>query len=145
MQCSKCGATYLNVVACPSCFPPTPSMVKPLPQTPIPLRFSHEQWEKLVASTMDQIKKLASLKGGEYSGDVDRLANFRRNGQSLGLPMETIWAVYAGKHWDAIQQYIKDQREGKERTRLEPIGGRVDDLLVYLILLKAMLEERGEA
>jgi hypothetical protein len=58
--------------------------------------------------------------------------------------METVWAVYAGKHWDAIQQFIKDQRNGKERERLEPIEGRVDDLLVYLLLFKAMLQERGQ-
>lgn len=55
--------------------------------------------------------------------------------------MATIWAVYAAKHWDAVMQYIKDQNTGTKRTHLEPIGGRVDDLLVYLLLFKAILEE----
>lgn len=105
--------------------------------------FSHNRWAALVDASYDQIKSLAAKKGGEYSGDDDRLLNFRRNGAALGLPMETVWAVYAGKHWDAIQQFIKDQRNGKERERLEPIAGRVDDLLVYLLLFKAMLEEGG--
>lgn len=108
-------------------------------------RFSHDRWAALVEASYEQIKSLAQKKGGEYSGDDDRLANFRRNGAALGLPMETVWAVYAGKHWDAIQQFIKDQRNGKERERLEPIAGRVDDLLVYLLLFKAMLEESGHA
>lgn len=107
--------------------------------------FSHSQWKALVTDTVQTIQKLAELKGGEYSGDEDRLANFRRNGAALGLPMETIWAVYAAKHWDAIMQFIKDQNTGVQRTRLEPIGGRIDDLLVYLILLKAMLQEREDA
>jgi hypothetical protein len=111
---------------------------------PAPLHYSHARWEKLLSSTIEEINKLATLKGGEYAGDEDRLANFRRNGIALGLPIETIWAVYAGKHWDAIQQYIKDTREGTSRVKLEPISGRVDDLLVYLLLLKAMLDERGE-
>jgi len=107
--------------------------------------FTHDRWAALVEASYVQIKSLAQKKGGEYSGDDDRLLNFRRNGAALGLPMETVWAVYAGKHWDAIQQFIKDQRNGKERERLEPIAGRVDDLLVYLLLFKAMLEESSNA
>lgn len=107
--------------------------------------FSHERWAALLDETFAEIRSLGAKKGGEYSGDDDRLLNFRRNGAALGLPMETVWAVYAAKHWDAIQQFIKDQRNGKERERLEPIAGRVDDLLVYLLLFKAMLEESGHA
>jgi hypothetical protein len=107
--------------------------------------YTHARYKILLDATMIEMTKLGELKGGEYAGDVDRLANFRRNGENLGLPMETVWAVYAGKHWDAITQFIKDQREGKERVRLEGIGGRVDDLLVYLILFKAMLDEREQA
>ena len=105
--------------------------------------FSHEDYARLMDETFEEMKKLGSLKGGEYAGDYDRLANFRRNGKSLALPMETIWAVYAAKHWDAVMQYIQDLNTGKTRTRLESIDGRVDDLLVYLILLKCMLVERA--
>lgn len=106
--------------------------------------YSHERYAELIDSTVEEIIKLSKLKGGEYAGDDDRLANFRRNGLALGLPMETVWAVYAGKHWDAIQQSIKDLNEGKTRQRLESLVGRADDLIVYLILFKAMLEERTE-
>lgn len=105
--------------------------------------YSHEQYAKLVQETVHQIEELSRLKGGEYAGDTDRLANFRRNATALGLNLEDIWAVYAGKHWDAIQQYVKDLREGKSRERLESISGRADDLIVYCILFKAILEDRG--
>lgn len=108
------------------------------------MTFSHDEWEALLASTFLEITNLAKLKGGEYSGDVDRLMNFRRNGTALGLPMETVWAVYAAKHWDAIMQFVKDQQIGTTRQRLEGIEGRVDDLLVYLLLFKAMLQERRD-
>lgn len=104
--------------------------------------YSHSRWDALLDAAVAQIKSLSSLKGGEYAGDSDRLANFRRNAAALGLPMETVWAVYSAKHWDAVMQYIKDLNEGKTRERLEPISGRVDDLLVYLLLFKAILEER---
>lgn len=104
--------------------------------------YTHAQYDKLVKATVEQIHSLSKLKGGEYAGDVDRLANFRRNAAALGLNMETVWAVYAGKHWDAIQQFVKDLQDGKTRTRAESITGRADDLIVYAILFKAMVEER---
>jgi hypothetical protein len=90
---------------------------------------------------MQEVIELNSLKGGEYAGDHDALANFRRNAEDCGLSMETVWRVYAGKHWDAVTQYIKDLNTGVERKRLEKIEGRVDDLITYLILFKGILHE----
>ena len=115
-------------------------------QTPEPQggAFTHVDYDHLLADTVDQIVSLSKHKGSEYAGDMDRLANFRRNGVDLDLPMEVIWRVYCAKHWDAVGQYIHDLQSGKARTRLEPIAGRVDDMIVYLILFKAMLVERGE-
>lgn len=104
--------------------------------------YSHERWNRLLEQTVDSIKRLAEQKGGEYAGDTDRLANFRRNAQALDLQPEQVWSVYAGKHWDAIQQWIKDTVAGKTRPRSESISGRADDLIVYLLLLKAMVEVR---
>lgn len=105
-------------------------------------RYSHERYAQLVEETITNLKKLGELKGGEYAGDSDRLANFRRNAAALGLPMESIWAVYCAKHWDAVMQYVKDLNSGKDRVRLEPLSGRLDDIIVYCILFKAMLDER---
>jgi hypothetical protein len=104
--------------------------------------FPHDRYDKIIEETVRSILDLSKLKGGEYAGDTDRLANFRRNGADLELPMETIWRVYAAKHWDAVGQYIKDIQQGKSRDRLESITGRCDDLIVYLILFKCMVEER---
>lgn len=105
--------------------------------------FSHLEYQGVVQETIDEVYRLGKLKGGEYAGDEDRLANFRRNGQTLRLPMEVIWAVYYGKHHDAVMQWINDIVAGKERERAEPIEGRIDDMIVYLILLKCMARERG--
>lgn len=104
--------------------------------------FSHDEYARLVEQTIEQIEKLSKLKGGEYAGDVDRLANFRRNGLQMRLPMEVIWAIYYNKHHDAVMQYIRDLQEGKTRQRLEGISGRLDDMIVYCILMKAMIAER---
>lgn len=107
--------------------------------------FSHERYAELVSKTVETIERLSALKGGEYAGDEDRLANFRRNAKNLGVNMETVWAVYVVKHWDAVMQYVNDLNSGKTRKRLEPLSGRLDDIIVYCILFKAILEEKGEA
>lgn len=107
-------------------------------------KFSTSRYNSLLRETFATAEKLSKLKGGEYAGDDDRLANFRRNGEAFGLPMETVWGVYAGKHWDAICQYIKDMQTGTQRARLEGLAGRADDLIVYLLLFKAMLLEHAE-
>lgn len=103
----------------------------------------HNTYDKLLTETWERIVELGKKKGGEYAGDRDRLENFKRNGERLNLPMEVIWAVYAGKHWDAITQYCVDTHTGTKRERMEGLSGRCDDLIVYLILFKAMLQERG--
>ena len=102
----------------------------------------HSTYDKLLAETWETINELGKKKGGEYAGDNDRLENFRRGGERLKLPMEIVWAVYAGKHWDAIMQYCADLHTGTSRPRMESLAGRCDDLIVYLILFKAMLLEQ---
>lgn len=109
------------------------------------LRYSQEQWERLLETSIAEIRRLSVLKGGEYAGDSDRLANFRRNAAKLELLPEQVWAVYAGKHWDAVQQYCLDLGKGRDRPRAESIAGRLDDLIVYALLMKAMVEEREGA
>ena len=106
---------------------------------------SHSRFNALLESTFSEVRKLSRLKGGEYAGDVDRLANFRRNGAAAETTMELIWRVYASKHWDALMQYELDLRTNKTRDRLESISGRIDDLILYLLLFKLMFEERGNA
>src|SRR5574337_90506 len=101
-----------------------------------------EEYNRIVDETWNHVHRLSHLKGGEYAGDKDRLANFRRNAEALGIAMETVWAVYAAKHWDAIMQFVKDITTKTDRVRSEPIEGRIDDLIVYLLLFKAILAER---
>lgn len=104
--------------------------------------FSSEEYVAVTKETMDTVLKLGKLKGGEYSGDDDRLLNFRRGGRNFAVPAELIMMVYAGKHWDALMQYTQDVVHGTSRERLEGIEGRIDDLINYLILFKCLYRER---
>lgn len=152
----KCYATAAAAVSqeiawecwvgtCPLQVPTKSSIPAQSSQQSIPnaLLFSHSAWDKLLSEAIVTLRSLSELKGGEYSGDDDRLANFRRNAEAVGCSMELVWRIYAGKHFDAISQYVKDLQTGKTRPRSEPIEGRVDDLIVYLLLFKAILQERN--
>lgn len=102
-----------------------------------------QEFQKIIEDTVAEIHRLSTVKGGEYAGDIDRLENFRRNARDIGVSPELIWRVYCGKHWDAITQYVNDLVNKKERVRGESISGRIDDCIVYLILLKAILIARA--
>jgi hypothetical protein len=102
-------------------------------------------FENIVDATALRIQELSATKGHEYSGDVDRLLNFKRNAQNLGLCSTTIWAVYAAKHFDAIMTYCRDKEKMQERQLSEPIGGRIDDLILYLLLLKGLILDAEKA
>lgn len=104
----------------------------------------HSDFQAIVDSTFKTLLDLLEAKGGEYAGDQDRLANFKRNAERLGMLPEQIWAVYFAKHIDAIFQYIMDQGNGTERRRTESLEGRVDDAINYLLLFKGILAERAE-
>lgn len=116
--------------------PNEPPPVRPSWHTSI---FPLNAINSVIEETFENVHHLRDTKGGEYAGDVDALANFRRNAITLHLAMEQVWAVYAAKHWDSIMQYIQDISTGKDRIRTEPPEGRIDDLITYLILLKAIL------
>ena len=145
LVCSTCeGNGFLatglgETTLCPSC-----AGNGVIPQIPTAaVGYTHTRWAKMIDETFDEVRFLAKAKGGEYSGDQDRLKNFRRQAADLDVPKELVWRIYAGKHWDAVNQYVHDLVHGVKRERMEPITGRIHDLIVYLLLLKAMEEERN--
>ena len=100
-----------------------------------------EQFKDVFDQTIKEIEQLLIVKGGEYAGSEDRLANFKRGAQRVGaLPDQVLW-IYLSKHLDSIETYIKDKVAGTSRPRSEPITGRIDDAINYLILYKAMVIE----
>ena len=95
----------------------------------------------IVAEAIKRAEQLFTSKNSEYGDNGDILANFRRLAQQQDLPMSTVWMMLAGKHIDSIQQYVKDVRANKGRNRTEPMSARIDDLIVYSILLLAIVNE----
>lgn len=81
---------------------------------------------------------LTGSKGEEYSNSADQLANFKRQAADLGLTPEQVNVVFLNKHLDAIKSYVRTGR-----TLSEDIMGRIDDAILYLMLLSAIIEERA--
>lgn len=100
---------------------------------------NNTQFMQLIEVTMTRVKELTNTKGREYSGDEDRCSNFKREGADNGVDPRVVLSIYMSKHISAVKQYVKDKQNGVERQLSEPIGGRIDDIILYCILLKALI------
>ena len=98
---------------------------------------TREEFDVLLSSTFDTLASLSDTKGAEYAHDADQLANFKRLGERLGMTSEAVLMVYLTKHLDSIESYIR--RPSVDLS--EPIDGRIDDAILYLCLLKALIHD----
>jgi len=70
--------------------------------------------------------------------DEDVLANFNRISKLANISREKVLMVYLYKHIDGIASYV----DGHESQR-EDVRGRIKDVIVYLTLLWAMIDDTG--
>jgi hypothetical protein len=63
-------------------------------------------------------------------------ANFERLADDLDMDRKAVLWVYAMKHRDGIAAHIKGHKSQRENVR-----GRINDLIVYLCLLRGMVDE----
>lgn len=97
------------------------------------------EFSKLLDATFARVKVLTQTKGEEYSRDENQLANFNRASWEAGISPAQAWLVFFNKHIDSIKYLVKTGKEGSE-----PIEGRIDDAILYLILLKGILKDGKE-
>jgi hypothetical protein len=93
--------------------------------------------------------KTTETKGAEYSGDDDKFANFKRIAKEMDSPLGLVWYVYFKKHLDSLNSFLKRWNKGEKITDIEkelsePISGRIGDMIVYLFLIKGMIDERRQ-
>lgn len=93
----------------------------------------------LLNQTHATMAGLTNTKGQEYSrSDDDQLANFKRLAEDVGISPEAVCLVYLTKHLDSIKHHIKHPFKALS----EPIEGRIDDAILYLILMKGLFYDR---
>lgn len=98
---------------------------------------STEFEDRYLRTTAERLFALTRSKGREYANSDDQLANFKRLATRLGLTPAQVLMVYLTKHLDSIDSWVKNPHQ----DLAEPIDGRIDDAILYLILLKAIANE----
>lgn len=102
-------------------------------------------FEALVERIRKETTDLLVMKGREYAGSTDRLANFKRGAEMAGVSPLTILFIYMSKHYDALATYVKDRQAGGPPQKLsEPITSRLADLINYCTLAWALIEEEQQ-
>tara|TARA_R100000655_G_scaffold13061_1_gene29537 strand:+ start:92 stop:367 length:276 start_codon:yes stop_codon:yes gene_type:complete len=88
---------------------------------------------------LKQILKTRDDGQKEYARDVDNVfANFERVGKYIGVSRERVLMVYLLKHIDGIMAHINGHK-----SQREDVSGRITDAIVYLLLLRGMIEDNG--
>ena len=88
---------------------------------------------------IQQILKTRDDGQKEYARDIDNVfANFERVGKYVGVSKEQVLMVYLLKHVDGIMAYINGHK-----SQREDVTGRITDAIVYLLLLRGMVENNG--
>lgn len=102
-----------------------------------------ETFRRFCSAHIKQCFEMGEKKGLSYANDDDnRLNNFYRDGKALGIVPEANLLVHAGKHWAAINYYVRQGCPKDSPDIPEPIVGRIYDLMNYMLLLLGLLEER---
>ena len=98
---------------------------------------SQEQMSEIMEAVFQECRNLRDAGQKEYAGvGQDAFANFNRVALMTGIDRRAALMVYALKHWDGIIHHIKGQISQRENVR-----GRIDDLIVYMCLLRGMIDE----
>lgn len=99
-------------------------------------------FEAQLEASFQRLRDLNSTKGREYSGDADVLSDFREVAAAISITPEQALLTYMTKHWRAINSFVAN---GGTQQLAEPIGGRIDDLILYGHLLEALIQDRIDA
>lgn len=104
---------------------------------------NNEDFTILVNGTIAATGSLLVSKGAEYAGTADRLSNFKRGANLTGATPLQVAFIYASKHYDSLSTFIRKDASGEPQALSEPIAGRLDDLINYCILMKAIIQENS--
>lgn len=100
------------------------------------------EFRKSIDRLYERLVALTRTKGQEYKGrDASQFANFERHAAAMGMIREQVLFVYLMKHMDSITTFIKDRAAGQHHQYAEPVTGRIDDAILYLLLLRGMVED----
>lgn len=96
-----------------------------------------KDFDALVDRARVRQDSILKTKGADYTRhEEDRLSNFKRSAAAVGIDPLAVWAIFINKHIDAVMAYVKT---GK--TESEAIQGRMDDIINYVYLGEALIDD----
>ena len=99
-----------------------------------------QELAKWMEVTFKECQGLRDAGQKEYARrEENAFANFERVAERLGISREKTLLVYLEKHLDGIHAYTDGHRSQREDIR-----GRLNDSIVYLCILRGMIEEGEE-
>lgn len=99
---------------------------------------THEKFNETISITLKQLEDVLVKKGKEYSeGRDNRFHNFIQAGLKQGISKEKALMGMLSKHLVSIDDMI-DLQESKELIPEKKINEKLNDALVYYLILKAM-------
>lgn len=111
-----------------------------VPQVTCSLRYTQDTLAaEFVRIFRDELMALRNAGQKEYAHDTSSpFANFERGAKDMGIDRKQVLWVYAMKHKDGIAAAIKGHTSQREDVR-----GRINDLIVYLLLLRGIYNEEA--
>lgn len=108
------------------------------------MTMTHEEQADKMAEVWEEISFLREQGQQEYARDEDNahsnfewVADMLNRGREHKITREDVLLVYALKHLDGITSYINGHKGQREDVR-----GRINDLIVYMILLRGMIDDK---
>lgn len=102
---------------------------------------TNKDFYELMKNTFANCEGIARVKGEDYTkGSADALANFKEGGKALNVDPKVVAWIFLNKHYQAITNFIRTNGQSQS----EPIEGRIDDLINYLVLLKGIIVEQHQ-
>ncbi len=101
---------------------------------------TRDQVAQVMETLFEECRGLRQAGQQEYAHDEgNAFANFERVAERAGVSRETALLVYLEKHLDGIHSWARGHR-----SQREPVRGRIQDAIVYLTLLAAMVEQEED-
>lgn len=100
---------------------------------------TRQEMAQVMEKIIEEISHLRNAGQQEYAHSEDNaFANFDRLAERMKLDRKAVLMVYAEKHIDGIHSYIQGHKSQREDVR-----GRINDVIVYMCLLRGMIEEES--
>lgn len=101
---------------------------------------TRDEMSQVMDRVFEECRALREAGQKEYAGGEDAFGNFNRLAARLGIDRKQVLLVYLAKHQDGVDSFIRGHRSQREDVR-----GRINDQIVYLCLLRGMIEEEGQS